>query len=141
MKHVLVGVDGSVPAQHALGFATKIAAQFKAKLSIAYVMAPSLVASNFTGFSVNELQREERTWAEGMLKDSKAGALQQGVPEVETAVIEGKPAEAIADAALTGGVDLVVVGSHGRGAVARVLIGSVSDRLVHICPRPVLIVR
>ena len=40
-----------------------------------------------------------------------------------------------------GGFDLVVVGSKGRGAVSRVLIGSVTDRLVHICKRPILVVR
>ncbi len=43
-------------------------------------------------------------------------------------------------AAMSSNVDLVVVGSRGRGAAARVLLGSTSDRLVHICEKPVLIV-
>jgi nucleotide-binding universal stress UspA family protein len=37
-------------------------------------------------------------------------------------------------------VDLVVAGSRGQGAVARALLGSVSDRLVHLCPKPILVV-
>jgi nucleotide-binding universal stress UspA family protein len=53
----------------------------------------------------------------------------------------GAPAETIADLAMDEGFDLVVVGNKGRGAVSRVLLGSVADRLTHICKRPVLVVR
>ena len=61
--------------------------------------------------------------------------------QADTLVLSGSPAESLAEAALSGEVDLVVVGSRGRGAVARVLLGSVSDRLVHISHKPVLVAR
>jgi nucleotide-binding universal stress UspA family protein len=54
---------------------------------------------------------------------------------------EGDPAEAIIDAAESEGADVIVVGSHGRGALGRALIGSVSDQIVRRAPCPVLVVR
>lgn len=54
---------------------------------------------------------------------------------------EGDPGESIVDAARSEQVDLVVVGSHGRGGVGRFFIGSVSDYVVRNAPCPVLVVR
>jgi hypothetical protein len=60
---------------------------------------------------------------------------------VVTASLVGAPAEAIADHSRGEEVWAVVVGAKGHSAVGRVLLGSVADRLVHICNRPVLVVR
>lgn len=54
---------------------------------------------------------------------------------------EGEPAESIVEAAYAERADLIVVGSHGRGAIGRALIGSVSDEVVRHAPCPVLVVR
>ena len=56
-------------------------------------------------------------------------------------VWEGDPGEAIVEAASSEQVDLIVVGSHGRGGVGRLLLGSVSDFVVRRAPCPVLVVR
>jgi nucleotide-binding universal stress UspA family protein len=60
--------------------------------------------------------------------------------EIDTKVLSGPPAETISEAAAAPDVDLVVAGSRGQGAVARALLGSVTDRLVHVCPKPILVV-
>jgi nucleotide-binding universal stress UspA family protein len=60
---------------------------------------------------------------------------------VETIVEPGAPAETLAELAKAGEVDLVVVGHRGRNALSRALMGSVADRLVQICSKPVLVVR
>jgi nucleotide-binding universal stress UspA family protein len=64
-------------------------------------------------------------------------------PGVDTAstILYGSPAESIAGEAAAADVGMVVVGSRGHGAVARMFLGSVSDRIVHISPKPVLVVR
>jgi universal stress protein A len=54
---------------------------------------------------------------------------------------EGDPVESIIDVARSERAELIVVGSHGRGTVARALIGSVSDQVVRRAPCPVLVVR
>jgi nucleotide-binding universal stress UspA family protein len=53
----------------------------------------------------------------------------------------GQPAEAIAEAAVSGRYDLVVMGSHGHGTVGSLLLGSVAQRVLASCRVPVLIVR
>jgi len=65
----------------------------------------------------------------------------RGGRAAETIVEKGAPAETLAALAAAGDVDLVVVGHRGRNAVARALMGSVADRLVQICSKPVLVVR
>jgi nucleotide-binding universal stress UspA family protein len=55
--------------------------------------------------------------------------------------LTGSPAEAIADLALEEHVWGVAIGAKGHGALGRVLLGSTADRLVHICHKPVLVVR
>ena len=61
--------------------------------------------------------------------------------EPQTEILVGSPAEVLADRAAESDVDLVVIGHRGRSAAARVLLGSVADRLMQICGKSVLVVR
>jgi len=65
----------------------------------------------------------------------------KGKPDIETAVIEDSPREGIVGDAEEWGADVIVVGSHGYGFWDRMLIGSVSDAIVHHAPCSVLVVR
>jgi nucleotide-binding universal stress UspA family protein len=67
-------------------------------------------------------------------------AADRGV-EVETELMRGRPDRAIVKRAEDGEFDLVVLGSHGRDGVARVLLGSVAEKVVRRSPVPVLVVR
>ena len=89
------------------------------------------------GLPTPEFQRIQQKVVNDIV--TKAAAAAEGV-RAETKLLKGQPADAIADAAVSSNVDLVVVGSRGRGAVTRVLLGSTSDRLINICEKPVLIV-
>lgn len=64
--------------------------------------------------------------------------MEQGL--LTTAVLEGAPADAIVEYADEQQADLVVVGLHGRGAVSRLLLGSVAERVLHLARRSVLVV-
>lgn len=64
-----------------------------------------------------------------------------GSSDVTSLELEGPVAERLAEVAEQDGFDLVVVGSRGRNAVVRMFLGSVADRLVHICKKPVLVAR
>jgi nucleotide-binding universal stress UspA family protein len=67
---------------------------------------------------------------------------QLGQPEgVERVAVIGAPAETIVATAQARSADLIVVGSHGRGGMARVLLGSVAERVVRLAGRSVLVAR
>jgi nucleotide-binding universal stress UspA family protein len=140
MKRILVGVDGSEASHGAAELAAQIAVRFGARLTLAYVVPRLLLPPDAYGLDVQDVERGNREHAESILADALAKLGESGV-NAEILVLSGSPAESLAEAALSGGADLIVVGSHGRGAVARVLLGSVSDRLVHISSRPVLVAR
>ncbi|HEX8910364.1 MAG TPA: universal stress protein [Anaeromyxobacteraceae bacterium] len=140
MKRILVGIDGSEPAAKAAQMAAEIAIRFGARITLAYVVPRLLLPPDAYGLTVADVEQEHHAYAEKLLAHAVAQLGESGV-QADTRVLTGPPAETLAEAAQASDVDLVVAGSRGRGAVARVLLGSVSDRLVHISPKPVLVVR
>jgi nucleotide-binding universal stress UspA family protein len=141
MRRILVGVDGSNESRTAAGFAANLATATGAKLILAAVaFRPETLASP-------ELQMRTRAFEEeeilGLAKLVKGMAVELARPDlvVETVIESGSPAAALADLASRMDVDLVVVGHRGRGAIKRLLLGSVADRLVQICAKPVTVVR
>lgn len=139
MKRILVAVDGSQPSLKAARMAADIALRFGARLTLVHVVPKLLLPPDVYGLTIAEVEREHRAYAEKLLEQAIASLAEPGL-DVDTTVLYGAPAEAIAEAAADEDVSLVVVGSRGHGAVARMFVGSVSDRLVHISPKAVLVV-
>ncbi|BDG06249.1 universal stress protein [Anaeromyxobacter oryzae] len=139
MKRILVAVDGSESALKAARMAVDIAVRFGAKLTLVHVVPRLLLPPDVYGLTIAEVEKEHRAYADALL-DKAVTALQKPELEIGRTVLYGSPAEAIAEEAASGDVGMVVIGSRGHGAVARMFLGSVSDRLVHISPKPVLVV-
>ena len=85
---------------------------------------------------IDHLRLERELAAQDVVATGRA----RGV-KVRFLIWDGPPGEAIVEVAASEQVDLVVVGSHGRGAVGRFLVGSVSEYVVRHAPCPVLVVR
>jgi nucleotide-binding universal stress UspA family protein len=136
LRHLLVAIDGSDQAHRALQVSAAIAGRFAARLTVVHaVPARAEGAREFESF-----QQVVDAGADALLESARDEAA-ASVQDVESRLVYGAPAQSIAALADELEADLVVVGSRGRAAVARVLLGSVSDRLVHECHRPVLVVR
>ncbi len=137
MKKILVAIDGSGPSLHAARVALEIGTGLNAAVTLGYSVPPVMMPGEVPFTVVNDVVKAE-------LENGKL-LLDRAVKElgarVTTVVLEGPPAERIAQVAEDEGFDLVVVGSRGRNAVARLFLGSVADRIVHICKKPVLVVR
>jgi nucleotide-binding universal stress UspA family protein len=141
MKTLLVGVDGSPESRAAAQKAAELARALGAQLLIAYVIAPfpPVSPSEFGGV-VENWDLAERNYAAALLREIET-ACRREVAAVLTTTAIGTAAEALAELARAPDIEIVVVGHRGRGAVKRLLLGSVADRLVQISPKPVLVVR
>jgi len=139
MKRVWVGIDGSAASQKAAGMAAEIAGRFGAELTLVYVVPRLLLPPDAYGLTVAEVEAEHRSHADEVLRSAR-GVLGAAGDRCRAEVLYGPPAETLAEAAAAAGADLLVVGSRGHGAVARVLLGSTSDRVVHVGTMPVLVV-
>jgi nucleotide-binding universal stress UspA family protein len=145
MKRFLAAVDGSPEAEHAARMARDLAAAFRGELTLAYVIAPVILPNSpdpnvILPWDLVAFEKAEQGWAEETLDQLRKKLEAPGLT-IACRVEHGPPAATLAELAKSLNADLVVVGSRGRGAVARVLLGSVSDRLVHVCEKPVLVAR
>ena len=138
MKKILAAVDGSIASIHAAKKAVELAQATQAAVTLVHVSPPTVLPGDVPMAPMVELRDAELARGARIL-DDVARTLEGA--KVARLNLLGPPAEVIADAAMDDDFDLVVVGNKGRGAVSRVLLGSVADRLVHICKRPVMVVR
>lgn len=141
IKHVLVGIDGSEGARKAAETAKGLAQKFDAKVTFLFVLEPIPVVS--IGFAESfslahrQMQEEDLARMQTILDE-----LAEGIPpeRVEKVIEYGPAADTICAQAKERDADLVVVGARGLGAMERILIGSVSSRVTHLCSRNVLVV-
>ena len=142
METIVVGVDGSEGAAAALEFAAAEAALRKARLRI--VSAWELPAMVYTGGFAPPLDAEAlaafRVRAQHVADDALATVKElQPSLEGEALAVEGHPAGVLLEQAA--GADLVIVGNRGLGGFKSLLLGSVSQQIVHHATCPVVVVR
>ena len=140
-KHILVPIDFSGYAAYALDYAIGLAKVLQARLTLLHVadMTPLGVAESATPRSPSFWQELETGIAEsmeGLLSRAHAAGLQG-----EIAIVQGAPFQMIIDTARDKGVDLIVMGTHGRTGLTHILMGSVAERVVRLAPCPVLVTR
>jgi len=141
VRRILVGVDGSMQSRLALEYAADLARATGARLMLACVVfAPDPLGDPELVTRTLLWEEEEHERGEDLLREVAAAVARRGVAS-ETVVVRGPVAATLAGLARSCDVDLVVVGHRERSALARMLIGSVADRLVETCPKPVLVVR
>lgn len=141
MRRILAAVDGSPASVRAARLAARIAARFGAELTLFHAVHLEVPApSGKYRAALAQLWKTHEDEAKRLMQDVAGGLRAHGAP-IRTALARGSPAKTIAETARSGRFDLVVVGSRGRGAVARRLLGGTADRVVRLCELPVLIVR
>ncbi len=142
--HLLVATDGSAAASVAVRRAADLAAWLHGELTVLTVDEPShhLALLHRAGVAAEEhTRRALAAHHEEVLSDAVRLAAEAGIT-AQARRETGPAAQAIAQAAQSGSFDLVVVGSHGHSPVLNhLLLGSVSDKLIHVCPVNVLVVR
>jgi len=142
--HLLVTLDGSTESREILPYASIFARSSGTRVTLLRVIPPHFpLSSPFTSHSSHGFQglEEEKRAAEELL-ESEALALREEGLEVEVRVVTGThPADGILEFAQAEGVDLVAMATHGRGGVARLILGSVADKVIRGGTVPVLLHR
>lgn len=140
MRPILVAVDGSESSMKGFKAAAELSRSTGAPLLLTCVIPPVVLPVPLSVDIAERVQEGERAHAELVIKRCLTEAADESV-KADGVILRGGPAEAISDAAESRDCSMVVVGSRGRGGVARVLLGSTADRLVHLCKKPVLVVK
>jgi nucleotide-binding universal stress UspA family protein len=140
MKTILVAVDGSEHALKGVRAAVELAKAMNLRVELVYVLRPVLLPPTVYAEAIQKVEEGNRLVASDALKAAAQVVKDMGAT-CETTLLHGAPAEAIADLADADHVWGVVIGAKGHNPVSRVLLGSVADRLVHVCRKPVLVVR
>lgn len=144
---ILVATDGSDHAVEAAARGLSVLGEAESVILFCVVHTPAVVSSGMeSGFAGGMATPEvvDAAWvgakeeADASIDRTIAG-LPQGL-NIERRVETGEPGLAVVAAAQELGVDVVVIGSRGRGAIKRALLGSVSTHVVHNAPCPVLVV-
>lgn len=143
LKKVLVATDFSEAADAALAYGRELARQFGAELHVLHVADDVYVRLGGDAYVavLPELQQDVENQAKQRLAELLIDNDKNPLPVKSAVVTASATALAIVDYATESNVDLIVVGTHGRGAVAHLLLGSVAERVVRTARCPVLTVR
>lgn len=140
-KKILVAYDGSDHAARALDIGIDLAKRYEAKLDIVEVVDTAALLGMGVAPIPGEVIQQVYNKAKSDIDNAKAKAQNQGIKDVEGVVLEGDPATAILEYAGKNGVDLIVTGSRGLSTFKRIILGSVSTKLVQEAKIPVLVVK
>ncbi len=142
-KHILIGTDGGELMGPVYDHGAYLAQLTDATVSVVYV----LDVAGFTAYPIDASWENMYDVLLGEGKDIVANAkrelITRGVKEerVVAEVLDGHPAEELDTYAEHHAIDVIVIGSHGRKGLDRLLIGSVADKIIRGAKVPVLVVR
>jgi nucleotide-binding universal stress UspA family protein len=147
---VLVPLDGSEVSEQALAHAQSVARAFGARVYLLQVISlsheyeavrgggdESLTALEYARDTAREITAARQTRAEAYLA-AMATRLEETGIQVDTSVRQGSALDNITDFVEVTGIDLIVMSTHGRGGLQRLLVGSVTDRVIRSSHVPVL---
>jgi nucleotide-binding universal stress UspA family protein len=144
LKHILVPTDFSEGSDAAVGYARALAGTFGASIDLLHV-AENVFTRAFAGegyvAGLPELQAEIERAAREQLAEL---LIDDDVPKLDAksvVITSNATANEIVNYARTNGIDLIVMGTHGRSGISHFLLGSVAERVVRTAPCPVLTLR
>jgi len=141
-KRLLVPIDFSPVSLEALATARDLAKTMGASLHLFHSVDD--VAWRCLGYPLEALGQVQTTVTDSANEQLRELAIQEqreGLTVETTLVVSTRPASAIVTFARENAIDLIVMGTHGRGAMLRMMLGSVAEHVVRTAPCPVMVVR
>jgi nucleotide-binding universal stress UspA family protein len=143
LKTILVATDFSEPSEVAVRYGRALADAFGSTLHVLHVVPDAMAlpwAAMADGLAMADVQRQWEREAHERLHALVPDAEHAGM-RLQVVTRAGDPVRQITMYSAEKAVDLIVLGTHGRGPVAHMLMGSVAERVVRTAPGPVLTVR
>ncbi|MEN3336400.1 MAG: hypothetical protein V7647_76 [Acidobacteriota bacterium] len=144
LKKILVATDFGPESETAVRYGRELARGFGGELHVLHVtenlFSRVLDAYSYAGLSPDvqaEIERSSQEHTEELLSEEDRRELKA----VAVTATSNNPAAAIVEYAGDHGIDLIVVGTHGRGPLGHLMLGNVAERVVRTAPCPVLTVR
>ncbi|MGQ9806500.1 MAG: universal stress protein [Chlorobiales bacterium] len=139
IQKILCPVDFSDPSRNALRYANEFAKAMNAKITVLHVIQPQPIAADvnvpYVPLEV-ELEKNAKEDLEHLVsKEVHKGVL------VEQVLAFGLPSDCVIAQARKENVDLIILGTHGRSGISRLLIGSTAEGVIRHAPCPVLVVK
>jgi len=135
--NILVAVDGSESASKAFRRAVYLAQKCNSKLDLVHVVQCEVGGDSANTFEIIE-QLKDR--AKKMLEEYRIEAAKNNVP-IQITIMQGDPAKVIIELGKAKSYDLIIMGTRGRSSFQELLIGSVSQKVMHHASCPVMVVR
>lgn len=140
-KNILVPVDFSEYAEHALDYAILLAAKLDAKVHLLNVIGIPALGVPELGLALSASMMDSLVKDNQAALDKLANARRTKAPIGEVMLRTGDARDVIIRACEEINADLIVMGTHGRRGVSRALLGSVAESIVRTAPCPVLTIR
>jgi len=136
-SNILIAVDGSESASKAFHRSVYLAEKCNSKLDLVHVVQCEVGGDSANTFDMIEELKDK---AMKMLEEYRAEAAKNNVP-IQIAIMQGDPAKVIIELAKAKSYDLIIMGTRGRSSFKELLIGSVSQKVMHHASCPVMVVR
>jgi nucleotide-binding universal stress UspA family protein len=139
IKKILVPTDGSAYAAKAFDYASDLARKYDAELHFVHVVSESKMPEGLDDFiraeRIEDQARESvflHNVGDAIIQSVEEKAKLKGIERVKSTVLIGDPAEKIVEYANANGIDMIVIGNRGLGAVKMLFMGSVSNKVCNL---------
>lgn len=142
-QHILVPIDGSELSLSVVKHAVELAKAFNSKITVAQVMTldPYIASEYLSHSQTNDMIKRAKDFIQNNIDDAKAQFTAQGM-EVDTQLLEGESIHrTLIKSIETLNIDLIVLSSHGRSGIKKLLMGSVAQSLITESTVPVFVVK
>jgi len=136
-SNILIAVDGSESASKAFHRSVYLAEKCNSKLDLVHVVQCEVGGDSANTFDMIEELKDK---AMKMLEEYRAEAAKNNVP-IQIVIMQGDPAKVIIELAKAKSYDLIIMGTRGRSSFKELLIGSVSQKVMHHASCLVMVVR
>lgn len=141
LQRILLATDFSPQAKVALDYAAELSQRLEVPLLLlAAFQIPIYPLPEGVVVRTTDTIAQLLSQTSADLAAARTAATEAGARDVETVVVEGNPAAEIVRIAAERKIDLIVMGSHGRGGISRAILGSVADKVMRTAHCPVMII-